>query len=243
MTAAESPALDSELVGQSKGNVVCQEIELGSLKSNSIPTVDAEGGQRISALSQMIAASAVAAIITDPCLPDNPIVDCNGKFCELTGYSREEVVGRNCRFLSGNGTEQQARDTLRAAVTQQTPVVVDILNYRKDGSKFRNSVMIAPIYDDRGRLLAFLGSQSEIPIMDQQVMEHRRETARRKIDALSPRQRDIVIALASGKLIKQIAHDLDLSERTIKMHRAAALKALGVRTTAEAIRFVVEAGY
>ena len=75
------------------------------------------------------------------------------------------------------------------------------------------------------------------------VGEDRQKQARQQIEKLTPRQKQILIEMARGKLNKQIAYDLDLSERTIKMHRAALLKTLGIRTTAEAIRTVIEAGY
>jgi len=72
---------------------------------------------------------------------------------------------------------------------------------------------------------------------------HRATIARDKIGALSPRQRAVLIAMAAGKLNKQIAYDLGLTERTIKMHRAAMFRALGVRTAADAVRMAIEAGY
>ena len=67
--------------------------------------------------------------------------------------------------------------------------------------------------------------------------------ARAKVEALSPRQHAVLLAITKGKLNKQIAYDLGLSERTVKMHRSAMLKALDVRSTAEAVRLAIEAGY
>ncbi|MDP3676738.1 MAG: LuxR C-terminal-related transcriptional regulator, partial [Novosphingobium sp.] len=71
----------------------------------------------------------------------------------------------------------------------------------------------------------------------------RREAAHKRIIALSRRQREVLLQMASGKLNKQIAYELGLSERTIKMHRAAVFAALGVKTSADAIRLAIEAGY
>lgn len=121
--------------------------------------------------------------------------------------------------------------------------MVEILNYKKDGTPFRNAVMVAPIFDDSGELEYFLGSQVELAQDAAQASEASRQLAHAKIDALSQRQRQILIHMAEGKLNKQIAYELGLSERTIKMHRAALFKALGVRTSAEAIRCAIEAGY
>lgn len=190
-------------------------------------------------VSDLIDASLVAAVISDPRQKDNPIIACNDAFLRLTGYSREEVVGRNCRFLRGAGTLADATLKLREAVAAEQPVMVEILNYRKDGTPFRNAVMIAPIFGEAGKALYFLGSQVEIAPDG----PDRREQARVLIETLSKRQRQILIEIASGKLNKQIAFDLGLSERTVKMHRAAVLKALGVRTSADAIRIAVEAGF
>lgn len=194
------------------------------------------------AISDMIEASPTAAVISNPRLPDNPIIACNDAFIRLTGYGREEIVGKNCRFLSGPDTEPWLIDTLRAGIRNRQPVMVEILNYRKDGSRFRNAVMVAPIFDAAGDLEYFLGSQMEVVEDVERAGLERRRSATSRIASLSRRQREILQLMAAGKLNKQIAHMLDLSERTIKMHRAALFKALGVRTSADAIRVAVEAG-
>jgi hypothetical protein len=194
-------------------------------------------------LPEMLDKSAIAAVLSDPRLPDNPIVECNHAFEMLTGYSREEIIGRNCRFLSGPLTEPWLTETLRSGVRRRHPVMVQITNYRKDGSPFRNAVMIAPIFDDDGQLKYFLGSQVEVPDEQVSALDVRRGVAYDKVQALSARQRAVLVQMAAGKLNKQIAWELGLSERTVKMHRGAVLKALGVRTTAEALRIAIEAGY
>lgn len=193
-------------------------------------------------VSEMIAGSAVAAVISNPRLPDNPIVECNDAFVALTGYARDEIVGRNCRFLSGEGTEPWLTQALRSGIQNSRPVMVEILNYRKNGEAFRNAVLVAPIFGADGEVEYFLGSQVEIadPKLGQ---GERRGNAQDRVAALSRRQREVLVAMAGGKLNKQIAYELGLTERTIKMHRAALLKALGVRTGAEAIRLAIEAGY
>lgn len=188
---------------------------------------------------ELIANSNVAAVVSDPRQPDNPIIACNAAFIELTGYARDEIVGRNCRFLRGERTEPEQTAMLREAVAGRRPVMVELINYRKDGSAFRNAVMIAPLFDEHGELAFFLGSQMAID--DEGASRH--DQAREKIAALSRRQMQILQALAKGRLNKQIAYELGLTERTVKMHRAAMLRALGVRTVAEAIRIAIEAGY
>lgn len=192
------------------------------------------------AISDMIKGSLVAAVISNPRMPDNPIIECNAAFEALTGYDRDEVIGRNCRFLTGQGSEPELIEALREGIREQRPVMVEILNYRKNGQPFRNAVMVAPIFDSEGVLEYFLGSQVEIPDDAGAV---RANTARDKVEQLTPRQRAVLLAMARGRLNKQIAYELGLSERTIKMHRAAMFHALGVRTAADAVRLAIEAGF
>jgi PAS domain S-box-containing protein len=193
--------------------------------------------------ASMIKASPVAAVISNPRLPDNPIIECNQAFTDLTGYQREEIVGRNCRFLAGEGTEPWLTESLRAGIRAGQPVMAEILNYKKDGSAFRNALMIAPIFDSSGKLEYFLGSQVEIGEDDAQANQRRKAEALTKVDALPRRQRQVLLHMAAGKLNKQIAYELGLNERTIKLHRSAVLRSLGVRTNADAIRVAVEAGF
>ena len=191
----------------------------------------------------MIGSSPIAAVISDPRLPDNPIVECNAAFVALTGYQREEIIGHNCRFLTGPGTEPWLIETLRNGIRRRQPVMVEILNYKKDGTPFRNAVMVAPIFDTAGELEFFLGSQVEIAEDVARANDARREAAHARVAALSRRQREVLLHMAAGKLNKQIAYELGLSERTVKMHRAAVFTALGIKTSADAIRLAIEAGY
>jgi PAS domain S-box-containing protein len=191
----------------------------------------------------MIGSSPIAAVMSNPRLPDNPIVECNQAFVELTGYCRDEIIGHNCRFLAGEGTEPWLTEMLRNGIRRRQPVMVEILNYKKNGAPFRNAVMVAPIFDADGELEYFLGSQVEIAEDVARANDARREAAYDRVTALSRRQREVLVYMAAGKLNKQIAYELELSERTVKMHRAAVLTALGVKTSADAIRLAIEAGY
>ncbi|HEV2557518.1 MAG TPA: PAS domain-containing protein [Microvirga sp.] len=108
------------------------------------------------------AAARMAMIITDPRQPDNPIVFANDAFSRLTGYARAEVVGRNCRFLQGRGTDPQAVDHLRERFRAGEGAEVEILNYRKDGTPFWNSLVISPVRSDAGDLLYYFASQHDV---------------------------------------------------------------------------------
>jgi len=193
----------------------------------------------------MIENSPLAAVISNPNLPDNPIIECNAPFLELTGYARHEVIGHNCRFLKGPETEPWLSEKMREAIHAQRPVLVEILNYRKNGSSFRNAVMVVPLFDECGRLQYYLGSQVEVAKGDGYLNGSIEglSLAKGKVEQLTARQREILIQMADGKLNKQIAFDLGLSERTVKMHRASLFRALGVKTSADAIRIAVEAGH
>jgi PAS domain S-box-containing protein len=191
----------------------------------------------------MIKASPTAAVISNPRLRDNPIIACNDAFVQLTGYARSEIIGHNCRFLTGQDSEPWLSEQLREGIRNGQPAMVEILNYKKDGTPFRNAVMVAPIFDAQGEVEYFLGSQVEVPVSGAGIGSSRKLDARSRIDRLSKRKREILLFMAAGKLNKQIAYELALTERTVKMHRAAVLKALGVRTSADAIRLAVEAGF
>jgi PAS domain S-box-containing protein len=192
---------------------------------------------------RMIENSHIAAVISDPRLPDNPIIACNAAFEALTEYQRGDILGRNCRFLRGPETDDKQCAVLRDSIFRREPVLVELLNYRKDGSKFRNAVMVAPIFGADGMLEYFIGSQIEVADEKAYINDARKSEAMDAIAALSRRQQEILRLMACGRLNKQIAHELSLSERTVKMHRAAMLERLGIRTNAEAIRIAIEAGY
>jgi PAS domain S-box-containing protein len=108
---------------------------------------------------QAMAQTRMAVCLCDPRQPDVPIVFANRAFTTLTGYEEHEVVGRNCRFLQGPDTDRREIDKIRAALRSEDVVLVELLNYRKDGSTFWNALHLGPIYRADGELLYFFGSQ------------------------------------------------------------------------------------
>ena len=193
-------------------------------------------------LIESVSLSPIATVISNPRRPDNPLEVANDAFCALTGYAETDIIGRNCRFLAGELTEPWLTDRIRAAITTRRPVLVDILNYRRDGSKFRNAVLVSPLFDEEGELAWFLGSQVELGPDAPDMFDARRLRAVSLVKALPPRRRQVLELMARGLLNKQIAWQLKLSEKTVKMHRALLLEQLGVATSADAIRIAVEAG-
>lgn len=109
-----------------------------------------------------IASTQMPMIITDPHLPDNPIIFANEAFERLTGYTQDDLIGRNCRLLQGPATDQRALDRLRTAIRDETAIQVDLLNYRKDGSTFWNSLYLSPARGDDGAVRFFLASQIDV---------------------------------------------------------------------------------
>jgi PAS domain S-box-containing protein len=132
-------------------------------------------------------------IVTDPRQADNPIVFVNRAFLEMTGYSSEELLGNNCRFLQGPDTDRDTVDSVREAIAARSEVAVEILNYRKDGSSFWNALFISPVYNEHSELVYYFGSQLDV--------SRRRDTE----DALRQAQK----MEALGQLTGGIAHDFN----------------------------------
>jgi PAS domain S-box-containing protein len=113
-------------------------------------------------LSQILDSCINGVTLSDPNQPDNPIVYANEAFELITGYDRDEIVGRNCRFLQGSDRDQPEIDRIREALREQKPVTVTLRNYRKDGSLFLNQFSIRPLFDKQGHLIYFLGTQYDV---------------------------------------------------------------------------------
>jgi PAS domain S-box-containing protein len=109
-----------------------------------------------------LSATAEGITISDPRLPDNPIIYANAGFQKLTGYAIPDVLGKNCRFLQGPETNPATVSEIRKALREERSCTVEILNYRKDGSPFWNRLSITPIRNSRGDTTHFIGVQSDI---------------------------------------------------------------------------------
>lgn len=140
-----------------------------------------------------LAAAAFPITIADPRQPDTPLVFANQAFAEMTGYAVEDVVGRNCRFLQGPGTDPAARASLRQAMTDGVAVTVEMRNYRRDGSMFWNALSVSPVLGPDGKLRHFVGTQQDV-------------TTRRDTDAALRQTQKLQ---AVGELTGGVAHDLN----------------------------------
>jgi PAS domain S-box-containing protein len=104
--------------------------------------------------------------ITDTRLPDGPIIDCNPAFEVITGYTRAEVIGQNCRFLQNDDNNQPSLKLLREAIQEKKHITVVLRNYRKDGSMFWNELSISPIFDENNELTNFIGIQKDVTMRE-----------------------------------------------------------------------------
>jgi PAS domain S-box-containing protein len=143
---------------------------------------------------EMARRSRLPLLLTDP-ESDQQIVYANNAFLELTGYDLNDVIGWNCRFLQGPGTDPEAVQRIRRAISEGTEFHGEILNYRKDGSEFWNELFMTPIFDDEGRIAYFLGSQLDV-------------TARiRARDAVRATRDELAARLAEREhLVREIQH-------------------------------------
>ena len=147
--------------------------------------IHAEQGQG-DPFAAAVRATRMPMIVTDPRKPDNPIVFANAAFLSLTGYSHDEIVGRNCRLLQGHDTDPASVAKIRRAVQARHDISIDILNYRKDGTPFWNALYMSPVTNAAGELQFFFASQMDITdrievqlfLTDQRAMLER-EVARR----------------------------------------------------------------
>lgn len=113
-------------------------------------------------LTQILDACVNGVTLSDPDLPDNPIVYANKAFEEISGYSQEEIVGRNCRFLQGKDRDQEELQKIRDALQKHEACTVTLRNYRKNGEMFLNRLAIRPLTDPDGNVIYYLGVQYDV---------------------------------------------------------------------------------
>jgi PAS domain S-box-containing protein len=123
-----------------------------------------------------VRATRMPMLITDPRRPDNPIVFVNDAFCRLTGYERAEIVGRNCRFLQGPETDPRDVARIREAVAARRSIEIELLNHKKNGEVFWNSLLVAPVFDEEsGELIHFFASQFDVTLARDRLVRLQRD--------------------------------------------------------------------
>ena len=152
-----------------------------------------------------VRATRMAMIITDPRQPDNPIVFANAAFLKLSGYTRDDVLGKNCRFLQGPDTDPQAVKAIRTAIEARTEIAINLLNYRKDGQIFWNGLYISPVTNSAGELQFFFASQLDVTdrVEAQRLLADQQEWLEREV---ARRTDDLQEALAAQTML---VHEVD----------------------------------
>lgn len=153
-------------------------------------------------------------LVTDPRQPDNPVVFANRAFLSMSGYPRDEVLGANCRFLQGSGTDRATVASVRQAIADRTEITTEILNYRKDGTSFWNALYISPVYNKNKELVYFFASQLDVS---------RRRDAEQ---ALAQAQKMEALGQLTGgishdfnNLLQVISGHLEILKRRVKTHK------------------------
>lgn len=166
--------------------------------------LDYEHG-RADPFAAAVRATRMPMVITDPSEPENPIVFCNEAFQNLTGYDRDEIIGRNCRFLQGPETSRDDVARVRTAIEAQTDIAVDLLNYRKDGTTFWNALYLSPVRNDAGDVVFFFASQLDVTdrVQAQTVIAEQKTAVEREVAA---RTADLKAALEAKTLL---LHEVD----------------------------------
>lgn len=149
------------------------------------------GGQDV--FHAAVQMSRMPMCLADPHAHDCPLVFVNRAFERLTGYSKEDVLGRNCRFLQGDGSAGPAVDAIADAIKHEQDISVEILNYRKDGSQFWNALYLSPVFNEAGKLLYFFASQLDV-------------TRRRQAEAVLQRSQRME---AMGSMAASVAHEIN----------------------------------
>lgn len=145
----------------------CKNIELPAMITNQHSTKATVSNILEKAdfsLIQAIQTAQRSFVITDPALPDNPIIFASKGFLDLCGYKLEDVLGRNCRFLQGPNTDPKQVEALRKGITEGVDTSVCLLNYRADGSQFYNQIFVAALRDSNHKIINYVGVQVEVSL-------------------------------------------------------------------------------
>lgn len=180
------------------------------LTNTGLPDVSPEALSKLK--DRALTASAEGITIADARISDRPLIYVNAGFERLTGYSADEVIGRNCRFLQGAGTQADTVTEIRNAIEQGEESTVEILNYRKDGTPFWNRLAITPVRDDDGEVTHFIGIQSDVT--ERRTAEDELRHAKVELEsALGELEKDLDLAARiQQSLLPKASPDLDRLE-------------------------------
>ena len=124
-------------------------------------------------------------VVVDPGLPDNPLVYVNDEFLHMTGYSREEVLGKNYRLLHGKETSRESIQKMDEQMTNGKSIHIELQSYQKESAPFWSEAVFHPICDKEEKLLFYIGLPIDI-------------TSRKQIEALFDVQQEIYKGIEKG---------------------------------------------
>ncbi|WP_299234090.1 bacterio-opsin activator domain-containing protein [Natronomonas sp.] len=153
----------------------------------------------------------VGITVADPSEPDEPLIYVNEAFERMTGYDKHEALGRNCRFLQGEGTDPESVAEVREAIEQNRPVSVELLNYRKDGDPFWNQLDLAPVRNDDGDVTHYLGFQADVTERKEIELRARRQAEQLRADY---RTRERLLTRLDGLIRRVTGATVNSTSRT-----------------------------
>ena len=234
-----------------------QTFETPQTISRKLRNLGATPAEQLSVLSLAIDASNNCIVLSDARHPDAPLLYVNRGFERLTGYSADEAIGRNCRFLQNDDRDQPGRAVIRQAIAKG-----------EDGSMFWNELYLSAVYDADGELRYFMGVQNDVTervnhelqlreavegamqdatwftsaILDKLSTIRSGRLSGSRLDELTARERETLTLLSEGLSNPDIARELDLSENTVRNYVARIYDKLDVHSRAEAIVWARERG-
>ena len=162
---------------------------------------EAQEAQRI--LQRSLESSDNAVVVVDVRAKDLPVVFANPAFSEVTGYTREEVLGSPVRLLTGPATEDAAMEQIREAVRAGQPATVILKSYRRDETPFWNHVSLAPVKNDKQEITHFTAIMTDIS--EKKEQEHR---------LAYQATHDVLTGLGNRSLFEdRLEHDFALARR------------------------------
>jgi|GEM_PF-1148441 len=261
---AFEPVLDGEEIENVERDIVTADGETVVLEVNGRPIVEDGAVVGVDGVGRDITArkaalreleikdkaidkARVGITLADASQADNPLVYVNQGFEQITGYDASYAIGDNCRFLQGEQTDPAAVATLREHIDDREPVVVELINYRRDGTPFWNQVRITPVRDDAGDVTHFLGIQADVTEQKRweklfevlnRVLRH---NLRNDMGIISGHgalleERERGDAAEFGKTIKRKSDGLiELSEKARKLEQAARREAEPTRVDPDSL--------
>lgn len=171
-------------------------------------------------LVQALSATNSPVTITDNLKPDNPIIYCNDAFLRMSGYTKEQVLGNNCRFLQGEHTDKLSVRNIKKSVNDQIESKTTIRNYRKDGTMFWNDLSISPVYNDKGVVTHFIGLQHDVTERIEQERVRAEALTLKSEKKLLEQEKDRLLLLNEAKenFIAVASHQLRTPATAVKQY-------------------------